>query len=113
MNHSQLLELKVGDKIVCRHLPAFTDGKEYTVRMASVGRMVDDDRGVGRYLNRIEHLFERVDDDSKSLPDTRMEEETCHQDARGGQDVAARDIAGDGHPCVNRERHTAQGRVVW
>ena len=41
-----------------------------------------------------------------------MEEKTCHQDARGGQDVAAGDSVGDGRPRVDRERDTAQGRVV-
>ncbi len=61
MNLSQLRELKDGDKIVCRNLPAFTDGKTYTVRKTSIGRIVTDDKGIGRYLSGIEHLFEKVD----------------------------------------------------
>ncbi len=41
-----------------------------------------------------------------------MEEETCHQNACGGQDVAAGDSAGDGRPCIHGQRYTAQGRVM-
>jgi len=61
MNLSQLRELKVGDKIVCKHLLAFTDGKAYTVRPTSVGITVTDDRGSDRFLSNLEWLFEKVD----------------------------------------------------
>lgn len=60
MNLSQLCELKDGDKIVCRHLPAFTVGKSYIVKMTSVGRMITDDNGIGRYLFDMERFFEKV-----------------------------------------------------
>ncbi len=65
MNLSQLRKLKDGDKIICRHLPAFADGKTYTVRKTFIGRIVTDDKGVGRYLSRIVHLFEKVDGEEK------------------------------------------------
>lgn len=62
MNLSQLCELKNGDKIVCKQLPAFTTGKTYTVIKTPIGAMVDDDNGIGRYLFDMEHFFEKVAD---------------------------------------------------
>lgn len=64
MNLSQLRELKDGDKIVCKHLPAFTYGKIYIVTGASVRAMVDDDNGAGRFLADIEYLFEKAIDNA-------------------------------------------------